>query len=136
MQEKALELSAKMDVREDFKASQGWLRGFKDCHGITGHTMYGESNAVNSDIFDKFKDEELPKLIQGFGAKDIYNIDETGLFFNLLPNKTLMEKSDPCDGGKHSKQCLTVLLETYADGTDKLRPLSSENIKSPVALKM
>jgi hypothetical protein len=32
-------------------------------------------------------------------------------------------KGDPCNGGKNSKERITVLLTCNADGTDKLPPL-------------
>jgi hypothetical protein len=35
--------------------------------------------------------------------------DETGLFFRLALNKTLSLKGDPCNGGKNSKERITVL---------------------------
>jgi hypothetical protein len=40
----------------------------------------------------------------------IYNADETGLFLQALPTKSLTVKGEKCTGGKMSKQRLTVLL--------------------------
>jgi hypothetical protein len=36
-----------------------------------------------------WKSEELPKIIDGYHLKDIFNVDETGLFYNFQPSKTL-----------------------------------------------
>ncbi|XP_060863424.1 tigger transposable element-derived protein 4-like [Metopolophium dirhodum] len=49
-------------------------------------------------------------LIKGYEAKDIYNADETGLFFRGIPTKSLVIKGDACVGGKKSKDRLTVLM--------------------------
>ena len=38
----------------------------------------------------------------------IFNADETGLFYNMLPNKTLTYKGEKCFGGKHYNEQLTV----------------------------
>lgn len=38
---------------------------------------------------DKWKLNILPNLIFGYKQKDIFNLDEPGLFYNLLPNKNL-----------------------------------------------
>lgn len=48
MQEKALELTAKMNLTAGFKVSQCWFRGLKDRHSITGRTICGKSNAVDN----------------------------------------------------------------------------------------
>jgi hypothetical protein len=70
-----------------------------------------------------------------YRPKNIYNADETGLFFRLPPNKTLSLKADPCNGGKNSKERITVLLACNADGTDKLPPLVIGNSENPRCFK-
>jgi hypothetical protein len=44
----------------------------------------------------------------GYEPRDVYSADETGLFFNLLPDRTFAYKGETCHGGKHSKDRLTV----------------------------
>jgi hypothetical protein len=58
-----------------------------------------------------------------YAPRDIFNVDETGLFYNVLPNKTLCIKGKKCHGEKQSKLRLTVLLFVNSDGTEKLQPL-------------
>lgn len=55
--------------------------------------------------------------------KNIFNADETGVFYQLLPNKTLTLKGESCKGGAKSKQRLTALFCCNATGTEKLKPL-------------
>jgi hypothetical protein len=65
---------------EDFKASSGWLDGFKRRHGIKDRRRYGESGDVDMDLVEN----ECPKIkaiLDRFHWRDIYNMDETGLFF-------------------------------------------------------
>jgi hypothetical protein len=57
------------------------------------------------------------------------------LFFRLVPNKTLSLKRDPYNGGKNSKERLTVLLACNADGTEKLPPLVIGKIENPCCFK-
>lgn len=47
----------------------------------------------------------------------IYNVDETGLFYELLPTRALDVKGQPCSGGKHSKKCGALLPCTNMDGS-------------------
>jgi hypothetical protein len=49
-------------------------------------------------------------LISPYQHKNIYNVDETGLFFRALPTKSLTVKEEKCTRGKMSKERLTVLL--------------------------
>ena len=51
--------------------------------------MLGESAIVNPETVMDWKSEELPKIINGDQPKDMFNVDETGLFYNLQPRKTL-----------------------------------------------
>ena len=58
-----------------------------------------------------------------YEPRDIYNADETGLFFNVFPDRTLAYKGESCHGGKISKDRLTVLLRVNTDGSDKKVPI-------------
>jgi hypothetical protein len=60
---------------------------------------------------------------EGYEPRDVYNADETGLFFNVLLVRTLVYKGESCHGGKHSKDKLTVLLCVNSDGCDKQVPI-------------
>ncbi|XP_053377288.1 uncharacterized protein LOC123545424 [Mercenaria mercenaria] len=53
-------------------------------------------------------------------GRDIYNADETGLFFKLTPDKTLEFKNVKCVGGKRSKERITVLVCANMTGEDKV----------------
>jgi hypothetical protein len=55
----------------------------------------------------------------GYEPRDVYNAEEMGLFFNVLPDRTLVYKEESCHGGKHSKYRLTVLLCVKSDVSDK-----------------
>jgi hypothetical protein len=63
--------------------------------------------------------EELPTLLEGYKPHDIYNVDGMGLFFNVLPHRTLARKGESYHGGKSSKGRLIVFLCVNSDGSDK-----------------
>jgi len=87
--------------------------------------MSGESVIVNPKTVMDWKSEELLKIINRYKLKDIFNVDETGLFYNLKPSTTQTHKGDSCHGRTKSKQRVTVLLDCNADGTEKLPPLET-----------
>ena len=53
---------------------------------------------------------------------DIYNMDETGLYFRSLPDKSLNICGEDCKGGKKSKDRITVSLCVNMEG-DFEKPL-------------
>lgn len=68
-----------------------WLDRFKSRNGIVCRRVCGESGAIDTDIKHDWKNHKLPKLIKGYKCTcipcDIFNVDETGLFYTLMPEK-------------------------------------------------
>jgi hypothetical protein len=69
---------------------QGWLHRFKLHHGIQKLSVSDKKLCADLDAARKFV-EEFTKLIldENLTAKQIYNADETGLFWRCLPRRTL-----------------------------------------------
>lgn len=131
LQKKAEQFARKMNIPvENFAASNGWLGNFKKRYDLHFKSVCGESAAVDTEKCDTWK-SELPTLLENYRPEDIFNADETGLFFKCLPNKTLALKNDDCHGGKNSKERVTVLLCTNMTGTEKLTPLVIGKSKKP-----
>ncbi|KAH9372295.1 hypothetical protein HPB48_006985 [Haemaphysalis longicornis] len=61
----------------------------------------------------------MPKILTRYQPSEIYNADETGLFYQMLLNRTLALKGDRCHGGKQSKLHITALLCVNMDASDK-----------------
>ncbi|GFU40003.1 tigger transposable element-derived protein 4 [Trichonephila clavipes] len=77
----------------------------------------------------------LPSLLQDYAPEDVYNADEFGLFFKLLPDKSFVFKNETCHGGKLSKERLTVLACTNATGTHKIKLVVIGKSRSPRCFK-
>ncbi|XP_070377297.1 tigger transposable element-derived protein 6-like [Dermacentor albipictus] len=122
LQQKALGYACMLGIN-DFKASSGWLTRFKARHEIVAKVLCGESASSDADAASAWASATVPELMEKYATSDIYNADETGLFFELLPSKTLHMKGQPCSGGKHSKKRVTVLLCCNMDGSEKRCPL-------------
>jgi len=67
---------------ERFKLSEGWLMSFKKQCGLKQFKAHGKAGSADPAKV-KSEHERARKLIQeaGYGLKDIFNIDETGLFY-------------------------------------------------------
>ena len=59
-------------------------------------------------------------MISDREEKNIFNVDELGLFCQCVPNETLSFKNESCKGGKLSKQRATTLVGSNMDGSEKL----------------
>ena len=121
LQEKALLVSLELG-HDNFTASNGWLESFKNWYNITASCLNGESADVNVQTVEDWK-KRLPAIIDGFELCNIFNADETGLYYRGLPERSLVEKDDICNhkGGKKAKERLTLLLACSATG-EKLSP--------------
>ena len=71
-------------VPEDdrLKLSNGWLARFKERNGLKEWKRHGEAGSANTETV-KQEQERVQKLIKegGYRLCDIYNMDETGLFY-------------------------------------------------------
>lgn len=67
--------------------------------------------------------QRIPNIIQGYEPKKIFNSDETGLFYRVLPEISLTLNKESCKGGKKSKDRLTILFCVNSTGEEKLKPL-------------
>lgn len=73
----------------------------------------------------------LKTIFAEYSPSDIFNADETGLFFCLLPDKTLEIKGVDCHGGKNSKERVTVMVCANMSCTEKLPLLAIGKLKKP-----
>lgn len=139
IRKKALNL-ANMLGYDNFQASVGWLNRFRDRHGIALKAVCREDsdrliNGLGIDKVNEWHAGEIIKLIADYSPDDIFNADEAGVFFQLLPQHTLAAKGDCCRGGKKAKQRLTALFCCNASGTEKMRPLIVGRSPSPHCFK-
>ncbi|GFS85022.1 tigger transposable element-derived protein 1 [Trichonephila clavipes] len=123
-------------ARKEFSASKGWLTGFlkRNAHyiKITGESATADEGAA------KIFPEELAKIIEDgdYSADQVFNADETGLYWKKLPNHTYIAKDEKtASGHKASKDRVTLLLCSNASGDRMLKPLLINKSLRPRALK-
>ena len=124
---KAQEFGQRLGVA-DLTYSNGWLQKFKDRHNISKKKFEGESASADMQQVSSGR-ESLRALTTSYAPCDIYNMDETGLFYRLTPNSTLA--TGAVRGTKKCKDRLTVALCANADGSHKCKPLVIGKSKRP-----
>lgn len=123
LQEKARQVAEVLGhTSETFKASNGWLEKFRSRHAISFRTINGESASVDNSTIEEWT-QRILTIVDGFSENDIFNADETGLFYRATPDRSLVMSREECKGGKKSKERQTVLLCSNLTGTEKLKPV-------------
>jgi hypothetical protein len=110
---KAKQLGEQLNVT-DFFYSRGYLQRFKSRRGIKRKLYEGEADSADKAIVENGR-KDLQHVLKDYHPDDIFNIDETGLFYRLGPNYTLATLK--VSGTKKSKERITVALTTNATRT-------------------
>jgi hypothetical protein len=130
----------RISVPDNFQFSKGWLANFKKRFNISCVVLHGESGSVDTAVLE----EKMPQIIQKcqeYNIADIYNFDETALFWRMRPSKTLAAslKSKGSKGNnngkKKDKSRISIGLCVNADGSDFLKPLVIGTAKNPRSFK-
>ena len=98
--------------------SVGYIDRWKSRNSICEKRLAGESAAVDedNDAMVNWMENVLPQLLRQYKPENIYNADETWLFWRLTPQKSLVFKNEKCFGGKKAKERITVLCAANMAG--------------------
>ena len=115
--EKGKEIAKSLNMSEgSLNFSNGWLHSFKTRNKIKQIKTHGESGSANTEDIEEYF-PELVSLIANYDPKDIYNFDESALFFRVEPDRTLASKL--IEGKKKNKERITIGFCVNSTGDDK-----------------
>jgi hypothetical protein len=126
-----------LGMEGDFDASSGWFTRFKQRHGIRDVAIKGELLSGNTEAVEEFV-SDFQKFVQDENLlpEQIYNADESGLYWKCLPTRTLAFKKEvSAPGYKASKERLTIMTCSNATGTHMLPLLVIGKAKKPRSFK-
>lgn len=128
MKAKGLWAQEEKEKNPAFKFSRGWFSNFKKRHSLTLKRAYGSSGLINREDYegDILRIREIMKT---YRLEDIFNFDETSLFFKLLPPKGYTLKV--FKGVKEDKTRISLGLMVNANGTERMKPLIVGKAKKP-----
>lgn len=134
---KAKQFHADLQIPEPCDFSSGWLKRFKKRHGIRYIKACGEKLSADKEAAEEFVEEFDAKVAEENLTPDqIFNMDETGLFWRCLPRNTFVTSDEAAPSGvKEAKERITVLLCSNAAGTYKCKPLVVGKSAHPRAFK-
>ena len=84
---KPKQIAASLSIPEDdFKASWQWLQNFRTRTGLKEILLHGEGGKVDkNDPVLLAQLITLYNIIKEYNPEQVYNMDETGLFYRQLP---------------------------------------------------
>ncbi|XP_069167432.1 tigger transposable element-derived protein 1-like [Procambarus clarkii] len=128
---------ASSEDEEVFRASRGWFENFKKRSSIHSVVQHGEAASSDKGAaeafvpeFQKFVDQER------FLPQQVFNCDETGLFWKKLTKRTyITQEEQSLPGHKQMKDRLTLVQCANASGDCKVKPLLVYHSENPRVFK-
>ncbi|MEN2499266.1 MAG: hypothetical protein MHMPM18_005160 [Marteilia pararefringens] len=124
---KAQEFGQNLDIT-DLKFSHGWLHRFNQRYNLKLRTLHGEAASMSDKNVEQLRIEMSDRLEQ-FDPEILLNMDETGLFFQAFPTRTIGSKERK--GIKQSEVRVTVALCSNATGSIEIKPFLIGHSKKP-----
>ena len=94
-----------------------------------------KESAAPHDELETWKETVLVPTLARYSPNDIYNGDETALFYKLLPHRTYCFDGDKPAGSAKHKDRLTLLIITNIDGSDHRKLSVIDKSKTPRCLQ-
>jgi hypothetical protein len=113
----------------DFNCSNGLVDRFKKRNAVEFKIIHEVSDGVHDDISNDWINKKLPELIKDYEPNDIFNGDESGLFWRILPNKTYKIKK--FKWRKKSLERISVFVCANMTSTEKLKPIVIGRAREP-----
>lgn len=112
--------------------SGGWLTNFQRRWNLKSRRMYGENADADRSAVSRYLPELLGK-IQKYSPDDVWNADETGLCYQMAPDRTISEYA--VAGRKKEKVRITVLVCSNASGKEKMPLMIIGKARKPRAFQ-
>ncbi len=135
---KAKSIASSLSIpKSNFKASWQWLSQFKVHRGLQKMLLHGEGTKVNKNDPELLAAlEELYGIITQYDPKNVYNMDETGLFFQLLLRYSLSTRtSQPPKAKKKAKDQVSFIVCANTSGMHKIPCALIGKPKEPACIK-
>ena len=79
-----------------------------------------KAGGVDMDVVKAWKTDEMKRILETHSLRDVYNCDETGLFRQIFPERSLGLIREKQSGQKQPKTRITLLAGSNMDGIDMM----------------
>ena len=107
----------------NFVATEGWLSRWKARHQIRYKQSHGEKRSADIKSAEEWTSTILPGLLEEYRPNEVYNADETGLYYRATPDGSLCYCHEKLSGSKKAMERITVPCCSNPTGTEKCKLL-------------
>ena len=121
LHEKAAQFWRSLPCYQDLpllKLSEGWITRFKNRHNIRQQSKHDEAGSADISEVTAEIMAEIREASASYNPDDTYNMDETGYFWKMVPDRSL--ETERTSGLKQNKARVTAALTCNATRTRKL----------------
>ena len=126
---------AKEFGHSEWEPSLSWSVRLCKRYSVRRKRLFGEAAAADKVGRDFWLSNEWPDMCKRYIPEDIFNADETGLFYRMVPTQTLAFPDDLSAGGKKNKERVSILLCSNMSGNEKLKPFVIGKYAKPRCFK-
>jgi len=124
LRQRAEEIAANLGVT-GFSASAGFVRRWAERHNLVNISLWGTGASAAADVeSSQQRMAEIRTQLEAYDPEQIYNMDETGLYFRCLPNRAYVSAGNRrrARGSKamKDKDRVTLVLAVNATGSHKI----------------
>ncbi|CAK9810812.1 Tigger transposable element-derived protein 1 [Anthophora plagiata] len=120
-----------------FVASKGWFEKLKKRYTLHNIKFQGEQASADAEAAENYK-LELARIINegGYSPDQIFNADETALYWKKLPSRTFVSKNQRrAQGFKPSKERITLHVCSNLSGSLMIKPMIINRSSTPRVMK-
>ena len=111
--------SLAIQLNSDFQPNSSWLERLKKRENISFQKIHGEKRAADTEGAESWTSQILTSIVEGYEPHNIFNVDESGLFYKATPTGSLVDKGEEHSGIKIRRERLTFLMIVSQSGTEK-----------------
>ena len=120
----------------DWEGYGSFIHRWTKRYGIVNKAICGsKESATPHDELETWKETVLVPTLARYSPNDIYNGDETALFYKSLPHRTYCFDGDKPAGSAKRKDRVTLLIITNMDGSDHRKLSVIGKSKTPRCLQ-
>ena len=120
-----------------FLASKGWFENFKKRFSLRNIKFQGEQASADAEAAQKYMLEILQIIEEGkYSADQIFNADETALYWKKLPSRTFISKTNnQAPGYKLCKDRVTLHMCSNLSGNFVVKSMIINRTLNPWVMK-
>ncbi len=112
-------MAKKMNLNTTLTFLHGWLMRWRRRYGVEFKETHGEKLDADTEAADKWVTEVLPTILARYSLSQVFNCDETAVFYRRMARKGFVAAGENPAGSKQAKECLTALVTCNMDGSVK-----------------